>query len=184
MSPRAIGPVSVTTGDVLIALAFLAFLGALAYPTVRVRAFRSLVEDVSSEVETMRSAAAGVFSRDGRWPDAGAPSAIPSELAGAFSGDSTLARDAYTLQWSRWEVVDYLPPPRASTPTPTDADAPPDSVGPRLVAVIRDVGAIVVHSGNDALLAALLARHGPAVSFVRDTTWTLTVEAPGGTSGG
>jgi hypothetical protein len=38
------------------------------------------------------------------------------------------------------------------------------------------VGAILVHTGTESLLADLLARYGTAVSYVRDTTWTLVVD--------
>ena len=43
------------------------------------------------------------------------------------------------------------------------------------------IGGIVLRSGQDELLAELLARYGAQASFVRDSTWTLIVGVtPGG----
>lgn len=158
-----------TPGDVLIGLATLSLLAALLYPGIRGYAFRTLVDSTVAEVDAMSSGARGVLSRTGSWP-----------------ADSTIVRDAFTLQWRRWEEVEKVLAPPSVAALPLGADAPPDSVGPLLVDVVREVGAIVVHSGSDALLAELLAQYGSAVSFARDTTWTLVVErigsaaAPGG----
>ena len=174
-SDRRGGP----AGDSVIARAVFSLGAAFLYPTLRARSFRGLVDTTVSEVETMERGARGVFSRTGSWPTPGAPGAIPSELSGAFPSDSVLTREAYTLQWSRWEIVEKVET-LVALQMPADADAPPDSVGPRLVSVVREVGGIVVHSGNDGLLAELLARYGSAESFVRDTMWTLVVdEDPG-----
>jgi hypothetical protein len=47
------------------------------------------------------------------------------------------------------------------------------------MAVTREVGSISVHSGDDDLLAELSRRYGSWDSFVRDSTWTLMVNAGG-----
>ena len=167
----------VAISDVMIALAMLSLLAAFTYPTLRARSFRRLVDTTASEVETMQRAALGVFSQTGLWPTPGTPGEIPPELSGAFSSDSVLTRASYTLQWSRWEVVEQVEIPPSGALLPADADAPPDSVGPRLVDIVREVGGVVVHSGNDDLLAELLARYGSEESFVRDTMWTIVVGA-------
>ena len=60
-------------------------------------------------------------------------------------------------------------------------DAPPDTVGPELMPVVRQIGGIILHSSDGALLAELLQRYGTEASFVRDTTWTLVLpERAGG----
>jgi type II secretory pathway pseudopilin PulG len=184
MTPRGPNRLGVTTGDILIALAVLSLLAALVYPTLRARAFRGLVDSAVAEVEVMRSAAQGVFSRTGSWPAPGAPGEIPPELGSAFPGDSTLTRAEYTLEWKRWEVVGQVRAPPSAALIPADADAPPDTVGPGFMPVVHEVGAIVVLSGNDDLLAELLSHYGSGVSFARGTTWTLVVDdvhtPPGG----
>jgi hypothetical protein len=167
--------VELTSSDLLVALAILSLLSAFLYPTLRSRAFINHVDRTANEVETLRSAALGVLSQTGAWPTAGEPGGIPIEVSGAFPSDSLLAGDEYTLQWTRWEVVDQVEAPSSITQLPADADAPPDTVGPIFVPVVRTVGGIVVHSGEDELLAELLTRYGRTVSFVRDTTWTLVV---------
>lgn len=169
-----------STGDVMMGLATFSLLVALLLPFFRARAFDSMVEGAAAEVESLSVAARGVFDRTGVWPPAAAVGVIPDGTAGTFAPDSTLVRKAYTLQWSGLDVVEEVEAPPSVNPLPADADAPPDSVGPRYMQAVRGIGGIVLHSGNDALLAALLARYGPDVSFVRDTSWTLMVDRPGG----
>ena len=147
-----------TPGDVLIGLATLSLVAVLLYPAIRGQVFRSLVDSTVVEVDAVSGGARGVFFRTGAWPT-----------------DSTLVRDAFTLQWRRWEAVDQVLAPPSSVALPAAADAPPDSVGPARVDVVREIGAVVVHSPNDNLLAELLAHYGADVSFARDTTWTLVV---------
>lgn len=99
-----------------------------------------------------------------------------------------MIREAYVLEWRRWNRIERVPaPPNPPNATPVDpdeapppivgtADSPPDSVGPELMPVVRQEGAVVVHSSEELLLAELLRRYGPDVSFVRDTTWTLLID--------
>ena len=165
----------VTIGDVLVGLSVLALLAAFIYPTARARAFRGRVDTASFEIESLRSGAQSVFSRTGEWPIPGNPGDIPRGLSGAFRSDSSLVRADYTIQWTQWEIVEQEEAPPSVAQLPADADAPPDTVGPIFVPVVRSVGGIVVHSADRALLAELLARYGDAASFVRDTMWTLIV---------
>lgn len=164
--------------DVLIGVAAASLLLALLYPTFRAWRFRALVEGVVSEVEALRIAAVRTYARTGVWPDASGPGAMPPGVAGAFGGDTTLVREGYALHWSTWEVVEEAEVPANVAMIPADTDAPPDSVAPPTMTVVRSVGGIVVHTSRDALLAELLTRYGRAISFVRDTTWTLVVPRP------
>jgi hypothetical protein len=166
-------------GDVLILLAVLTLGAALTYPALRARAFRVQLQDAVADVETMSAAARQRFASDASWPTPSAPGVIPREVAGAFPRDTALTRDGYTLQWRRWEVVEEVEGPPLLV-GPDDADAPPDSVGPRLISVARPIGGVVVHSGSTQLLAELLRRYGTAESFVRDTLWTLVVDTLAG----
>ncbi len=176
MRPRWADLRRASRGDAVIGLAGLTLLAALLYPTFTATRFRGLVADTVDEIETLRSGAQGIFSRSGSWPPAEAVGGIPLGLAGAFPGDSTLTRQDYTLQWSLLDIVEQVEAPRSAEELV--ADAPPDSVGPTFVSSVRGVGRIVVHSGRSELLAELLHHFGAAVSFVRDTTWTLVVTEP------
>lgn len=155
------------------ALSAISLLLALAYPTLNARTFRGLVQDAVAQIETTRVGAVNARTELGVWPASGAPGEIPAELRAAFPADSTLAREGYTLQWSRWEIVEKVEAPRSDDAPPVDAA--PASAAPQLVDAVRDVGAITLHSGNDALLAELLGHYGAEHSFVHDTTWTLVV---------
>ncbi len=170
----------VATGDVIIGLSLLTLLLALVYPTLRARGFRGSLAETVSEVEVFRAGAERFRQVNDSWPAPEAPGAIPPELAGLFPGDASLAREKYTLQWGRWEVVDYVEAPPSSAPPP--ADAPPDTVGPELMPVVRQIGGIILHSSDGALLAELLQRYGTEASFVRDTTWTLVLPGRAGGS--
>lgn len=161
------------TGDFLIGLALAAVVLALVFPTLQARSFRATVEAMVNDVERMRLGAERYLHANGSWPTPGAPGAIPRELADVFPSDPSLERDRYTMQWTRWEVVDYVEAPRPSDEAPR-ADAPPDSVGPTTIPKVREVGGVVVHTRDPALLAELLQRYGEA-SFVRDATWTLVL---------
>ena len=89
-------------------------------------------------------------------------------------------RNDYSLQWRTFEIVEQVEIPPAALEIPADADQPPDSVGPEMRDVVALVGAIVVHTANDALSAALLQAYGPEDSFVRDTAWTLILRPGSG----
>ncbi len=168
-----------SVGDVLVGIALLTLIATLAYPNLKARAFRGLLDGAVADVESLNAAAIRIHGVSGSWPAPTVTGAMPPEVAGAFPGDTALVRKGYALQWRRWEVVDQIvgpPEPRG----PEDADAPPDSVGPRLLSVARPIGGIVVHSGRSELLAELLSRYGAEVSFVRDTMWTLVVDLSDG----
>ena len=176
MIPR----LGITRSDVLIGVAAACLLAALVYPAVSGRAFRGLVGDAVVEIESLRSAATRSYTTSGAWPGATEPGAMPTGMAGSFGGDTTLVREDYTLQWSVWEVVEETEIPANVSVIPAETDARPDSVGPPTMTAVRQVGGIVLHSGRDELLAELLIRYGPEISFVRDTTWTLVVPRPDG----
>lgn len=185
---RRVGP-----GDALIGLSLLALVFAVLLPTFRARAFDSLVEDASSDVDALREAALRQLQVNGGWPPSMEPGAIPIGVSGAFRGENAMVRDEYTLQWRLWDRVEYVqaPPPRSSgvrvvddDEAPVDVssvvagDLPPDTASTELVPVVREAGAVIIHSSNAPLLAQLLARYGPDASFVRDSTWMLVVERP------
>lgn len=153
---------------------------ALAWPLMSARSFRGLVESATADVETLRTAATGTRNQTGAWPAASAPGRIPGNLTGAFASDTSWVRNDYSLQWRTFEIVEQVEIPPAALEIPADADQPPDSVGPEMRDVVALVGAIVVHTANDALSAALLQAYGPEDSFVRDTAWTLILRPGSG----
>lgn len=176
-------------GDALIGLALVTLVIAALLPSYRARAFDAAVDDATDDVDRLRSAALQAYRANGRWPSATEPGRAPAGTSGAFGNDTTMVRDEYILEWRLWHRTDRVPaPPRATATAPLDddeippatrlpGDAPPDSVGPELMRVVRTQGAVVVHSSQELLLAELLRRYGDATSFVRDTTWTLLVTA-------
>jgi hypothetical protein len=168
-----------TRVDFVIGAGALALIVALLHPALRARGFRGLVENVVLEVEAMRSGAVRAYESTSAWPRAGGVGEVPPALTSSFGGDTALIRDGYALQWTSWEVVEEVEAATVPGPPPS-GDAPPDSVGPPLVPVVRTMGGVVVHSSREALLAELLARYGPEISFVRDSTWTLRVPRPDG----
>ncbi len=180
---RRIGP-----GDALIGLALLTLVFAALLPAYRARAFDDLVDDALADVEALRTAMLTAREASAQWPPAMPVGRIPTGAAAAFGGDTTMARPGYALEWSLWRRVDRVrAPPRPPAPPSLDEDESPppvttsatdpvpDSVGPETVPVVREEGAIVVHSTREELLGALLERYGPEVSWVHDTLWTLVV---------
>lgn len=179
----------VGAGDALIALAVIALILAALLPTYRARDFARTVEEAVVDVEALRAAALRLVSARGEWPDARPPGRVPAGATGAFDNDTTMVREAYTLEWRLFDRIRYVeaagPPPRSGAffdddevPAPEQSpsvDPVPDSVAPELVPTVRREGAVVVHSPDELLLAQLLRRFGPERSFVRDTTWTLIV---------
>lgn len=168
------------TSDVVIGVAALALVLAAAAPTLRARGFASLVEQARGDVETLRSAAEQYFASSQAWPTPGEAGTIPPEVATAFPGAIELVQEEYSIQWQVLEMIERRNAPPGSNPIPADADATPDSVGPEQMSVPVGIGGIVLRSSNDALLGALLGHYGPRTSFVRDSTWTLIIGAPGG----
>lgn len=177
------------TGDALIGLAVVAVVLAALLPTYRARAFARTVDEAAADVETLRAAALRLASARGEWPDARPPGRVPTGATGVFDGDTTMVREAYTLEWRLLDRVQYVeaatPPAQSGAVFDDDevaapeqsrsVDPPPDSVAPEMVPTVHTEGAVVVHSPDELLLAELLRRFGPERSFVRDTTWTLTV---------
>jgi hypothetical protein len=179
-------------GDALIGLALLTLVLASLLPSYRARAFDATVEDAVADIDRLRTAALQAYRLNGGWPPAMEPGRVPPGMSGVYGGDGTMVREAYVLEWRLWHRVARVPaPPRATAPasldddevvptTPRPGDAPPDSVGPELMPVVRPEGAIVVHSSQELLLAELLRLYGDTSSFVRDTTWTLLITAGSG----
>jgi hypothetical protein len=149
-----------STGDVLIFLATLALAAALFYPAWSAREFRGRVAAAVDDVEALRSAARSALNERGTWPS-----------------PSALSRVGYSLQWTSWSVVDSV----VVVPDVTSApgDAPPDSAGPTRMPVVREVGAVAVHSGEAALLAEMAEHYAGEISFVLDTVWMLVLPERG-----
>jgi len=180
------------TGDAMIGLGLLALILSALLPSYRARSFDQLVTEAASDVDLLRGSAERRFRTQGQWPRTAPAGVLPPGTSGSFQGDSTLARERYSVQWRLWERVEYVVAPPTAGPvvfdadeTPPDPEAlvpgdlPPDSVGPELAPSVQEHGSIVVYSKDDLLLAALLNRFGAADSFVRDSIWTLVVPIPG-----
>lgn len=149
-----------STGDVLIFLATLGLAAALLYPAWSAREFRSRVAATVNDVEALRSAARSTLDERGTWP-----------------GPASHSRVGYTLQWTSWNVVDSM----VVVPDVTSApgDAPSAAAGPTQVPIVREVGAIAVHSSEAALLAEMEEHFTGEMSFVLDTMWMLVLPERG-----
>ena len=163
-----------TSGDVLIVLATLGVAAALLYPAWSVHGFRARVARAVTDVETVAAGARAFRDSGRRWPTPAPPGEAPPELAGLGGEEGPFRRLDYSLGWTSWEVVDSVeaPPPED---TPVAGDAPPASQGPRMEPVVRQVGAVTVHSQDDGLLAELLDHFAAQTSFVLDTMWLLVL---------
>lgn len=160
-----------TTGDVLILLGALSVAAALLYPAWSARGFRARVDRAIADVDAVASAARVFRGDEDRWPAPAAPGQVPEELPVLALTGGAFDRVEYTLGWSTWEVVDSIEAPPVVELAAEDA--PPDSVGPRLVPVVGSVGAVTVYSREVALLAELLEHYEDQTSFVLDTMWLL-----------
>lgn len=163
-----------TTGDVLIFLATLSIAVALLYPAWSVRGFRSRVQTAVADVDAVAAAARAVRQSSGRWPAGAAPGEAPPELSGLSGENGPFGRGGYTLGWTVWDVVDSVVAPLPATP-PSPDDPPPDTVAPPMRPVVRSVGAVAVHSAEEALLAELQRHYAEQASFVLDTLWMLVL---------
>ena len=160
------------------------------------QAWLNAVEEVVTEVDVLRAAALDTRSTTASWPEASAVGEVPASLTAEYAGRTGFTFDDYSLEWRRLGVIEYVEaPPQPALDIADDdesdsgvppgnaiSDLPPDSVGPELAPVVREIGAIVVHTGNESLLADLLTRYGTTVSYVRDTTWTLVIDDRSGSS--
>ena len=164
-----------TFAGVVIIVAGFGLLLAAAMPTLRARSFNALVDQAAGEISTLRAASEQHFASTSQWPTPGDFGEIPPEVATAFPGRTSLTHDEYSLRWRVLEMLEQRDEDPESNPIPADADATPDSVGPNQVSVPIGIGGIVLRSGDDELLAELLARYGAQASFVRDSTLTLVV---------
>jgi len=169
---------AITAGDLLVASAFAAVVLATALPALRHRSFAAELARAEEAVEALRAGAERRLTGEGSWPASAEPGVIPPDLADGFLRDTQLTGNGWSIQWTRWEVVDSVPAP----PPPVDelsGDAPPRDTGPALEGAVRTIGAITVHAAEGRLLGELLARAGRERSFVRDTTWTLVLPSRG-----
>jgi hypothetical protein len=167
-------------GTFSVGLAGFVLLWALAAPTVRARSFQSLVTAALNDVGALRDASLETLRTAGSWPTPEGPGISPPEIAGIVSLDASPPDGEFVLEWRVLNTVTQAEVPLARSPTAIEGDAVPDSLAFELIRAVRTSGAIVVHSSNDELLAALQSQHGDSVSFIRDTTWTLMVRPPEG----
>jgi hypothetical protein len=152
--------------------------GALTYaarlPGLRREALERSVAEANADVRVLRAAAERFRLQQGHWPDGNAPGATPAELILELPRSFDPLHDGYAVQWTRLErlVQETLQSP---IPAAGPGAVRPTALPSRPIASISEFGAISIVSGNISLLAALYRDHGPAVSFVTDSTWTLLV---------
>ena len=164
------GRTGATFGDVAIVLASFALLGALIYPRFREGAFETRVATVAGHVERIRSAADQARATTGSWPGTAPVAEVAPPVTGTGSATDDDASDVL-FEWRRLESVEVPPPPvglEDSIPEQLDEVAQERPAPPP---VFFHRGAISVHSGDEALLGALMRRYPD--SFVHDTVWTL-----------
>jgi len=160
-------------GNISIGVAGFILLLALIAPALRNSSFQRLVAATSGDVETIGAAALGALRTNGSWPAPVGLGEVPPEIAAALPSDLDMNGAHYALEWRLLNVVHQVDATLTNPPPETDGSPMPDSVSVQTIPTVRTRGAIVVHSTNDPLLAALLTQYGPDVSFVRDSTWTL-----------
>ena len=168
------------TGNGLVVLAIACLGAALLWPVGRDRRFDDRFTSLVAGVEEVRGAARRHVDANGTLPEPAPRGQLPADLAPLLTPGFSFAGDGYDLEWSRWEFVeppeefDPVEPevlPEVETLTATDT-LPPPPPG------IRTYGSLSVHATEAPLLAALLARYGERMSFVRDSSWTLLLPLP------
>ncbi|MHB1194604.1 MAG: hypothetical protein ACYC6F_16385 [Longimicrobiales bacterium] len=183
---RSAGRGGLTSGDVLLALAGLALVAAIAYPRTERALLWRTVAGTEADVETVRAAAAAHRDETGGWPAPAEAGAVPAELARRLPPGFSFQAGSYTLEWSRWEIVDpaepadpervVQPPPGAFEPVLPPTAAPVADVE----VPVETLGAVTVHARDERVLAALLERFGASRSFIRERSWTLVLPPGGG----
>lgn len=164
-----------STRDVVLGLAVLSLLAALAHPWIARSRFGSSVDALEADVIAVREGALRYASDRGAWPPESAPGVVPPELATDLPQGFEFQREAWTLDWNRWEAVEVvettLPAedvPLADDEIETDTVSPPPST-------FMTMASVSVHTGDERLLSELLGRFGGEASFVRDSVWTLVL---------
>lgn len=150
---------------------------AAASPTMRNGRYQAEVLSLVALVSDLSEAAATRYRTAGEWPAGAEPGVAPEGTIGSF-GSSPLATEHATVQWQPMLVSAESEMAPQNLPPEAASRAVSDSISTIRVTVRREVGAIVVHSGDERLLAELMARYSADESFVRDTTWTLILTEP------
>lgn len=150
---------------------------AAVSPTMREGRYQAEVFELAALVTNLEGAAQTRFRTAGDWPPASPPGVPPDGTVGAFGG-APLSTEHATVQWRPLLVSTTIETRPTNLPPEAAARAVSDSITRIRETTPRAVGAIVVHSADERLLAELLARHSADESFVRDTTWTLVVAEP------
>lgn len=169
-----------TLADAFVVASLMTLVAALLYPTWSARAFHDRVSAAITDVDAVVTAARSARTALGRWPHAAAAGEPPPELTGLAGSDGPFSREGYALAWTTWQVVDSVPAPPEPGPPPAPGDPPRASALPLMLPVTRTVGALAVHSGEEALLAELLRRHGSDRSFVLDSIWMVVLPEDAG----
>jgi hypothetical protein len=175
-----------TSGNVLLVIAGLTLLAAIAYPRTERALLWRTVAGAEADVETVLAAAAAHRDETGVWPAPAEAGNVPAELAGRLPPGFSFQAAAYTLEWSRWEMVEpaeSADPERVVQPPPGGFEPvlPPTAAPVVDVEVpVETLGAITVHARDERVLAALLERFGAGRSFIGDRSWMLVLPPGGG----
>ncbi len=169
---------SVTSGDVLLALAGVALVAAVLYPGTKRTLLERAVAAAQADVETVSGVATAYRDETGGWPAPAETGEVPAELAGRLPPGFSFQAGSYTLEWSRWETVEpaaqpwttEAPPDGLESALPPQADSLAETEVP-----VETLGAVTVHARDGRVLAALLERFGASRSFVRERCWTLVL---------
>lgn len=168
----------VTSGDILLALAVLALVGSLAYPRLERARLGDRVGTTAAQVRTLRDGALRFRAERGEWPAASDALRPDAELAGYLPPGFGYGGGACALGWERWETVqapaDPVPIPEIAEPTPGREPPIPDTTA-LVEPVLAALGGISARCGDARILQALQDSFGVALSFIRDSSWTLVV---------
>ena len=169
------------TGNGLVVLAIACLGASLLWPIVRDRRFDDRFQALVDDVEEVRDAARRFVDAHGTLPEAAPRGQVPAGLASLMTPGLSFAPDGYQMEWAHWEFIEpaeefvaiepeILPEEEVLTTADTIPPPPP---------AIRSFGSLSVHASEAPLLAALRARYGERMSFVRDSSWTLLLPLSG-----
>ena len=175
----------VAASDALVVLSLLSLAFAVVYPMIAAAVRQQEVDAAVADVETLRGSALAYFQENGTWPADAPAGTVPAELAPSLPPDFALEWGTYTVDWALWETVREAVPDSAEdvlgSVSPTAGTPPPEVIAeptPQEPTTAFLAG-ISLYTDDELLLAALLRRYGPELSFVHGSVWTLVLTEGG-----
>ena len=79
-------------------------------PTIRKTSVRRRAERAAHDIELVTNAAMTIHARSGGWPEDAVSGHVPRSMAPVLPQGFTFEREAYTLDWDRWQLADDTRP--------------------------------------------------------------------------